>query len=50
MSGTFETLKRSAICSGMLAPAISSTTARKKKKRKYRNRPKITVQLNAAIR
>src|SRR5258705_5656367 len=56
MIGIFEIVKPvaslmpSAICSGMLAPAISTTTARKKKNFMYRNRPKITSVASTASR
>jgi hypothetical protein len=46
--GTFEMLRPSAICSGMLAPAMSSTTATKKKNFRYRKRPTMTAMASTA--
>src|SRR2546423_62396 len=48
MIGSFETPRPSAICSGMLAPAMSRTTATKKKNLRYRNRPMITATASTA--
>ena len=41
-------LRPSAICSGMLAPAMSSTTATKRPNLRYRNRPMITAMASTA--
>src|SRR5882762_9698606 len=49
MIGIFERWNPSAICSGMLAPATSSTTATKRKNFRYRNSPRITAQPSTAI-
>src|SRR5207247_281859 len=46
--GILEMLRPSAICSGMLAPAMSSTTATKKKNLRYRNRPMMTAIASTA--
>src|SRR5207302_223270 len=43
MIGILERWNPSAICSGMLAPATSSTTATKRKNFRYRNSPRITA-------
>src|SRR5437762_1140245 len=44
MIGILDTLNPSAICSGRLAPATSSTTATNRKNFRYRNSPRITAQ------
>src|SRR5438270_256374 len=49
MIGILERWNPSAICSGMLAPATSSTTATKRKNFRYRNSPRITAQASTAI-
>src|SRR2546422_4788439 len=49
MIGILDTLNPSAICSGRLAPATSSTTATNRKNFRYRNSPRITAQASTAI-